>query len=454
MAALLESPASLSVEPPVPAVPAVPTPMPSPAPWRFGTRLAFRVAVIYFGLYVLSTQMLGSMFPLPISVPQPGVLPPLRNLTEWTALYLLRAPAPILSGATGSGDKMFDFAQVCCFLLLAVIGAIVWSWLARARPRHAGVQKWFRLFLRISLGATMASYGMVKAIPLQMPAPGLTRLLEPYGNFSPMGVLWAQIGASRGYEIFAGTAELTAAVLLFIPGITTFGSLVCLAVITQVFVLNMTYDVPVKLFSFHLMLMSLTLLAPDMQRLVDVFLRRRAIAPFREPPLVQGRRALRILILAQLVYAAYVLGMSAYQGAQGWKTFGGGAPKSALYGIWNVEEMAIDGHTRAPLVIDYDRWRRVIFQSPAAMAFQRMDDSFERYSTKIDTSAHIVALEKPDDKAWKASLAFARPAPDRLVLDGKLNGHAVHMALRLVDHKAFLLESRGFHWIQERPFNR
>ena len=43
----------------------------------------------------------------------------------------------------------------------------------------------------------MVSYGMVKAIPLQMPSPSLTRLLEPYGNFSPMGVLWASVGASR-----------------------------------------------------------------------------------------------------------------------------------------------------------------------------------------------------------------------------------------------------------------
>lgn len=42
---------------------------------------------------------------------------------------------------------------------------------------------------------------MVKAIPLQMPAPNLTRLLEPFGHFSPMGVLWHSIGASRGYEM-------------------------------------------------------------------------------------------------------------------------------------------------------------------------------------------------------------------------------------------------------------
>ena len=34
----------------------------------------------------------------------------------------------------------------------------------------------------------------------------------------------------------------------------------------QIFTLNMTYDVPVKLFSFHLILMSLVLMAPEASR--------------------------------------------------------------------------------------------------------------------------------------------------------------------------------------------
>src|SRR4026208_2091617 len=98
----------------------------------------------------------------------------------------------------------------------------------------------------------MVAYGMIKAIPLQMPAPGLTRLLEPFGNFSPMGVLWYSVGASRPYEIFAGCAELAAGILICIPRTATLGALICLADAIQIFTLNMSYDVPVKLFSFHL----------------------------------------------------------------------------------------------------------------------------------------------------------------------------------------------------------
>jgi hypothetical protein len=41
-----------------------------------------------------------------------------------------------------------------------------------------------------------------------------------------------------------------------------------------------------------------------------------------------------------------------------------------------------------------------------------------------------------------------------LILDGNMDSHKMHMQLELVDLNKFLLVSRGFHWIQEYPFNR
>lgn len=41
-----------------------------------------------------------------------------------------------------------------------------------------------------------------------------------------------------------------------------------------------------------------------------------------------------------------------------------------------------------------------------------------------------------------------------MTLDGQMDGHAVHVQLKLKDRNQFLLVNRGFHWIQEYPFNR
>jgi hypothetical protein len=88
------------------------------------------------------------------------------------------------------------------------------------------------------------------------------------------------------------------------------------------------------------------------------------------------------------------------------------------------------------------------------MAFQRMDDSLARYGASINVNDKTLALTKDDDKNWKARFIFQRPTPEQLLLDGDMDSHKVHMELRLLDRKKYLLVSRGFHWIQEYPFNR
>jgi hypothetical protein len=39
-------------------------------------------------------------------------------------------------------------------------------------------------------------------------------------------------------------------------------------------------------------------------------------------------------------------------------------------------------------------------------------------------------------------------------LDGELNGHKVRMSLERLDANTFTLVNRGFHWVQEYPYNR
>jgi hypothetical protein len=220
---------------------------------------------------------------------------------------------------------------------------------------------------------------------------------------------------------------------------------------TQVFMLNMTYDVPVKLFSFHLLLMSALLLAPECPRLFGFLFLNRAVGPSAQP-----RNNWRIALVLQLVFGLWLLAGNVYGVWTAWKIYGGGRARSPLYGIWNVEEMSVDSQVRAPLITDPARWRRLVFQFPESMAFQRMDDSFARYTASIDTKAKTLTLTKSGDKSHKSTFAYQRPgenAPD-MFLDGEMDNHKVHMNLRFFDPGKLLLVSRGFHWIQEYPFNR
>jgi hypothetical protein len=269
-----------------------------------------------------------------------------------------------------------------------------------------------------------------------------------------MGVLWSSIGASPGYEVFAGCAELLGGVLLIIPRTATLGAFVCLADMTQVFMLNMTYDVPVKLLSFHLLLISVVLLAPDFQRLADFFFLNRPAGPSRQFPIFAGLRANRIALWAQILVGVWLLGMNFYGGWVNWHSYGGGRAKSEFYGIWDVDQLVIDGQVRAPLLTDYGRWRRAIFDFPRGLLLQRMDDSLVGYRVSIDVGRGTLVLADPAKKNVKGDMQFQRPKQDQLILDGTLEGQKVRMQLRLLELQKFLLVGRGFHWVQEHPFNR
>ena len=349
---------------------------------------------------------------------------------------------------------MFGWVLAFCLLALAVVTAGLWSALDRKRESYPGLHKWFRLFLRFALAGQMLNYGMFKVIPVQMPYPSLVKLLQPYGTFSPMGVLWSSIGAAPVYQIFAGCAEVAGGLLLVVPRTATLGALICLADMIQVFMLNMTYDVPVKLFAFHLVLLSCFLLAPDLRRLAGVLLTDRAIPPSSSAQLFRGARANRIALAAQVVLGLWLVGMNVSAAREAWRTFGAGSRHSPLYGIWEVSRMSVDGQLRPPLLTDSGRWRRAIFDFPSGVVLQRMDDSFAYYPGSVSISDQMLVLTNRGDRNWSANFKFQRPVREQLILDGRMENHSVHIELQLTDRGKFLLVRRGFHWIQERPFNR
>jgi hypothetical protein len=212
----------------------------------------------------------------------------------------------------------------------------------------------------------------------------------------------------------------------------------------------MTYDFGLKLISFHLILMSLILLAPDFRRFSNMFFLDRAAGPSAHPPLFRTRRANRAALALQILFAVYLMGMFTRLALNYWfAEGGGGSPKSALYGIWDVEQLSIDGQLRSPLLNDYDRrWRRVIFDAPNRIVFQRTDDSFAHYGVSIDLNSQSIALTKGNSRSWQASFTFQRPTAGHLILDGDMDRYRIHLELQLLEFDSFRLLNSGFRWIR------
>ncbi|RDI48912.1 DoxX family protein [Nocardia mexicana] len=423
---------------------------PRPTGWNPVTRIVFRFSFLYFGLFCLLYPQLITAYLgwFNSELPRDAVLWQVRILEPvyaWVGRTVFGADVELRFN--GSGDQGVLWVLVFCVLVLAVAGTLLWTLFDRRRTHYRPLAGWFLLFIRLCVAGQMLNYGFGKLIPSQMPEPALTTLLEPFGNLAPFEVLWNQVGTSPPYEMLLGAAEVVAAILLFIPRTALAGAMLTLISTAQIFVLNMTFGVPVKILAGHLMLMSLVLLAPEARRLADVLVFNRTAGPSTTPYPFHTPRSRLIAGLVQVALGIWVAVEMIHVGWGFWKEGGPDRPKPPLYGIWSVSEFVRDGQAVPPLLTDETRWRTVVFDFPGQVSYQRMDGELVTVPGTVDAATHRVELI--DGAAPTAALTFEQPAPDAVTLTGELDGHPVTMTLRRVDPDGLPLRSTGFHWVQD-----
>jgi hypothetical protein len=389
----------------------------------------------------------------------------------WQALVglmaerVLRWPGGAAPSSEGSGDTSYHYAEVASVALLATALTFAWSLGARRRApeaaagaerRHAreeALWAWLRVYVRYVLAFAMVSYGAVKVFKRQFPDLGAEQLTRTYGESSPMALLWIFMGYSRPYNVFTGLAEVVGGVLLFGRRTATLGALLTVAVMANVAALNFCYDVPVKLYSSHLLLMALFLLAPDARRLGDFALGRPAAGAAAAAPLSGWARRVALPLKALLIGGLAVDVVTSEREARATSREGAeDSPARALRGRYRVEGFAGGGAEGA-------RWRGLLVGRGGALSVRREDDELRVYVPTIDPAAHTMTLARPPAAGRPANpaagrLRYEQPDPDHLRLEGDVDGEPLRVQLVRLPEAAFPLLERGFHWVNEYPYHR
>ncbi|MGC2109376.1 MAG: hypothetical protein WA655_07650 [Candidatus Korobacteraceae bacterium] len=422
--------------------------------WSLPTRIAFRFVFCYVLLYI---------YPRSIGSLGAGVKysNPVRNLwhvlVPWVGSNILHVQGPFTEVANGSGDQIYDYVLLFCIAVIAAVATAVWSVVDRKRPNYRALYQWVRIVMRMVVSVAMFSYGLNKLFRMQFAEIGYARLVDTYGQTYPMGLLWAFMGYSHAYSFFAGVGETLGALLLVVPQFTVIGSLVTLAVMSNVLMLNLCYDVPRKIYSIHLIAMCLFLIMPDMWRMAELFLFNRKVQLTQPQPLFkdkQGNMGIWLLQLAIGIGAIIVCGNQAYQDQVKNETY----VPAPLRGIWTVDQFALDNAPHPPLVTDTQRWRRVILDTDQLATIQAMDDTQERYYFQLDATRRLFTLWELAEPHRHANFSYENSDADRMALTGSwFDGHQINADLKRMDLKdpeKFRLMDRGFHWVTDYPHNR
>jgi uncharacterized membrane protein YphA (DoxX/SURF4 family) len=426
-------------------------PLPAALPkWSLTARIVFRFVCAYWVLYSLPSAGRVSFL---------GIVPGAQYyhrlwhaIVPWVAIHIFKLSGSVtVYRPTGSGDTSLDYVHTLCLLALAAAIAAVWSVLDWKRGEYRTLHAWLRLLMRYTLAITLFSYGFAKVFPLQFPYPALNRFIEPFGDFSPMGVLWSFMGSSPAYTMFAGAAEVAGGALLLFPRTTLLGSMVSAATMLNIVVLNFCYDVPVKLYSSHLLLMAVFLMAPDLGKLASFLVMNGPAVPVSASGPAFERRWTKIGALAfKTLLIGFFLFENITGGYRGYQRAVVHPARPPLYGLYRVESFTRNGKEVPPLITDSSVWKMVVAPNLAVLQVKMMDDSVKGFGATYGPADGTVTLAAGANSAF----TYLRPDADHVVMTGSLGSGALVVTVRKIDPSTYLLVNRGFHWISELPFNR
>ena len=399
------------------------------------------------------------IFPFPLNLssefelPQNLVNAVYHQLIPWIGKNMLHLEKNITQFSGGSGDTTYDYVLLFFLVSLSLIGTLAWHLISKKDLDKKKLNYILEVMLRYSLGATIMYYGIVKVIPLQFPEPRFDRLIQTYGSSSPMGILWTFMGASKGYVIFSGIAETIGGLLLFHRKTKLMGTLILIPVLVNVVALNFFYDVPVKLLSSTLLLFAILLVIPDLKRILKVVLWNEPTEPKEFPDFFGGEQKDRTKPFLKWSIVLVIISVNIHNLVIGNSKYGFGAPKPILYGLYQVSDFTVNGISLPPMHTDSIGWRYITFQWEGSTQVHRNDMKRIGFESKVDTLKKEIFMRSFKDSTNTFTLKYAR-LDSTMSFSGVIKGDTVKILSRPKYKSDFLLMNRGFHWINETPYNR
>jgi hypothetical protein len=426
-----------------------------PVHWSPLTRFAFRFVFAYFMLYAFccGNATLWELIPFHAGEHLEDWFNwPFNHAGQWLAQHLFHVQgvgAKIHGG--GSGDKAIDWISCGVMFVTAVVLTLVWSALDRRRTHYRNLFGWMRFLLRLALGYAMLNYGFAKLFPLQMMPPSLAVLNEPLGNSSPMTLLWTLIGLNPVYEMVCGATEVLAGTLILFRRTALAGALFTAFVVSNVVLYNYFFDVPVKIYATHLLLMALVVIAPDMQSLIDYFLLHKPSVPTGNWMLPANRRNLRIETIIIAVVLVLSVGLTAADLSKPiLEQRASVKHPGPLTGQWHVDSAAPKPFLTGGGLPMTD----IFFELSGRMMIRASDQQLWRAGNHYDEAKHTLMIATGNGRIV---YSVQQPDPMHMILtptgnDAKTASTLSLTRIPLPSH--YPIEDRGFHFVNEWGLER
>ncbi len=369
--------------------------------WSKPKLFLFRFIFCYFSLFLL---FLSNIFPSDLFPFLDFINVPFRKIgalwIEWVSLAVFHQKVKYIPDF--GGDSLFVYVGIISFFFLSVLITIVWSFLDRGK-QHNLLYRVLHTYCRYYLAFHLFGYGFNKISGVQFyPIPPSSYLI-PLSEWTFHNMLWRFMSASRSYNFFGGLLEVVGAGLLLFRKTSTLGAILCFVTLVNVLMVNIGYNIPVKIFVFHYLLICLFIMSNDLKQIYRLLILHKPATLSIVPHVFQMKKLRWSLLVLKLGLIVFMLFFFIDKEKGRMERI---LTKSELYGIYNIDTFSKNGQVIPPLLTDTARWKRFAFNNKGSMAIQFMNDSLQFYKSVIDTIAHSIELTTYADTSMKIKLRY------------------------------------------------
>jgi hypothetical protein len=370
----------------------------------------------------------------------------------WTGDYVFNIDYFFEKKGYGSGDNTYSYLYLFVSFILSIFGTLIYLTLFKNRNINKFFLYYFLLSLRLYLIFYMLIYGLGKVVSLQFPPISNYRLLQTYGESSPMGLAWTFMQYSPYYSAFSGFVEVIGALLLLNRKTITLGAFILTGVLSNIVMMNFCYDIPVKISSSYYLLASLIILFSDYKSLLKFISIEREMDMIKIPSNFSRQHQYIFSLVFKSLFLFLVLSVfsTIYFSSKS-----SNKNTSILSGLYKIKYHIINSDTLYKPNDEKLCWKNIVIEDNRA-AVRYINDSTDYFHIKIDTIKRKISFERMNlkDKKNKNIYYYEIKSPQSLLLYNNIYRDSSIIYLQKQNRSDFKLINRGFNWINEKPFNK
>lgn len=334
--------------------------------WSSWEKFLFRLCFLFFTLLIVPLNL--AFYTKLIGVKT--VFAFLNSLTGYRPNFY---SIPSESGKWG----LYAFASWGVAFLIALVGAALWTFIARKSKRKSynELYYWLRVAVRYRIAIGVIAFGFLKLYPMQMPDPSIANLDTKLGDYNTYKIYWQIVGVSIWYEIVLGLVEIVAGVLLLFRGTAALGAVLVAGVLYNIAHANLAYDGGVHVYSAFFVLLSLFVLVPYVPNLWKLLILQQNVTPNYYYPKLQTKRGRNTFYTAKytfIIVFTLVFGVLRYDVhyhvGQLKDPVTPGLPNAA--GYYEVTEFKLNNKVLPYSPLDSVRWQSVVFEKWSTLVYK------------------------------------------------------------------------------------